>query len=425
MKLLSSPMPTPERRAPARPAWTLFLPSGSSALRVLGCALGGWLGFAVVTASAADTPTPSAKPTFDSLFGDDLLAQGKGVKVTSSQLEAAYIAFKANLAARNERFNDSERVLREAQLLDRLIVTQILTNRATPADRLGAEGMAEKFMAESKKGSASDEAFYRQLKAMGMSPEAFQLRVREQALAEAVIERELKSTLTVADADVQDFYQTGRDLLVKSMQADLDKLAAAPKSKPADIATLRERIEGVRKLNLSRLEQPEKVRIAHIYFATRQREQDPELPAEQRLLKRQQLGKLRDRALAGEDFMELVQKYSEDRGLAETKGEYTFSRADTFSPEFKSAAFSLETNKVSDIVGTPFGFHVIKLLEKIPAQKAEFEKVAKDLKDFLSQQTLQKALPEFFAKLKQEAAVEILEPKYRLELKDTDPRRQP
>jgi parvulin-like peptidyl-prolyl isomerase len=389
-------------------------------------ALFGICAFAAVTSNAADNDPPKpAKPSFDSLFADDVLAQGKGIKVTSSQLETAYTAYKANLAARGERINEAERTYREAQLLDRLIVTQILTNRATAADHLAAEGMAEKFMAESKKGSASDEAFYRQLKVMGLSAEQFQLRVREQAVAEAVIERELKSTLTVSDADVQDFYKTGNDLLVKTMQGELDKLAAAPASKPADIATLRERIDGLRKLNLGRLEQPEKVRIAHIFLATRKREGEPDLPAEQRQIKRQQLEKLRARALAGDDFMKLVLEFSEDRGLAETKGEYTFSRADSFSPEFKSAAFSLEPGKISDIVSTPFGFHIIKLLEKIPAQKTEFDKVSKDLKEFLSQQTLQKALPDYFTKLKKEAGVEILEAKYRLEVRDTDPRRQP
>src|SRR6185295_11472389 len=151
-----------------------------------------------------------------------------------------------------------------------------------------------------------------------------------------------------------------------------------------------------------RLEQPEKVRIAHIFLATRGRQSEEDFTAEQKKLKRQQLEKLRERAVAGEDFMTLVQKFSEDRGLAETKGEYTITRSDSFSPEFKSAAFSLEPGKISDIVTTPFGFHVVKVLEKIPAQKTELEKVSKELKDFLLQQSVQKAMPDYFAKLKKE-----------------------
>jgi len=242
---------------------------GGSWLRTFSIAVVIALAFAPLFLHAADAgkPAPATRPGFDALFGDETLAQGKGVKVTSSQLEQAFISFKANLAAHGERISESERTLREAQLLDRLIVTQILTNRASAADLAAANGIAEKFMAESKKNSPNEDAFNRQLKAMSVTPAQFERRVRDQAIAEAVIDRELKSTLPVTDADVQDFYKNGTDLLVKTMQADLDALASSPSAKPADIAALRERIDGVRKQNLSRLEQPEKVRIAHIFMA--------------------------------------------------------------------------------------------------------------------------------------------------------------
>ena len=72
-------------------------------------------------------------------------------------------------------------------------------------------------------------------------------------------------------------------------------------------------------------------------------------------------------------------------------------------------------NQISDIVTTMFGFHIIKLLEKIPAQKVEFAKVAPEIKDALLTQELQRAMPEHFDKLKKEAGVEVLEPKYRLD----------
>jgi len=378
--------------------------------------------FASGLAAAADKPAPkpAPRPSFESLFGDEELARGKGVKVTSTQLQQAFIAYRANLASRGERFGEDERLFREAQLLDRLIVTQILTNRATDADRLAAEGIAEKFLADAKKGAPNEDAFNRQIKAMSLTLEQFTRRVQEQALAEAVIQRELKSTLTVSDAEVQDLYRTGSDLLVKAMAADLEKFAAAPSSKPADIAALRQRVDTLRRLNLERLEQPEKVRIAHIFIATRDRKSEEDLTAEQKKLKREQLEKLRARALGGDDFQKLVQEFSEDRSLAETKGEYTLARTDAFSPEFKSAAFSLQPGAISDIVTTPFGLHLLKLLEKIPAQKAEFDKVSKDLKEFLLQQALQKAMPDFFARLKKEAGVEILEARYRLELRENN-----
>ena len=96
---------------------------------------------------------------------------------------------------------------------------------------------------------------------------------------------------------------------------------------------------------------------------------------EQKAAKRKEMEGLLKRARAGEDFAKLAKEYSEDPGSKDKGGEYTFPRGQMV-PEFEAAAFSLNTNQVSDIVTTRFGYHIIKLSEKIPAQKVEFAKVA-------------------------------------------------
>jgi parvulin-like peptidyl-prolyl isomerase len=278
-----------------------------------------------------------------------------------------------------------------------------------------AKSLAEKFMAEARKNASSEDAFDRQLKAMGLTPEQFNRRVSEQSLAEAVIQREVASTISITEAQLREFYASGGDVLVRLMQADLEKMVKDPAAPPALIAQVKQRIDDVRKANLARLERPEKVRVSHIFLASVDRKTDEPLPEEQKNFKHQQMEKLRQRALGGEDFSKLVQEFSEDRGLQQTKGEYTFGRDDSFAPEFKAAAFSLEPGKISDVVSTVIGFHVIKLLERIPAKKVEFDKVAGDLKEFLTQQELQRAMPSYFARLAKEAGVEVLDPKYKLD----------
>jgi len=358
------------------------------------------------------------------LFDNPVLARGKGIEVKRAQLEEAFTAYKANLVARGQNLSEDMRSLREAQMLDRLIVTQLLTNQANADDHVKAREVAAKSMTDYKKAAPTEDSFNRQLVALGLTPEQFASRVQEQALSQVVLERELKSKITVSDADVKEFYQTGTDLVVKLLQAELEQLAKNPESKATDLADIKSRLEEFKKGNLARMEQPERVRVIHLLLATRDRQTEQELPEDLRRAKREQIEKLWQRAKGGEDFAKLVQEFSEDRGLAETKGEYTFSRNDPFVPEFKAAAFSLNSGQLSDVVTTMFGYHIIKCLERIPPKKADFEKISGELKDFLTEQQLQRQMPDYFAKLKAEAGVEILDPRYKIALpKDTDPRK--
>ena len=73
------------------------------------------------------------------------------------------------------------------------------------------------------------------------------------------------------------------------------------------------------------------------------------------------------RASAGEDFKQLVAQYTEDIVSKNKGGEYTIARGQT-PPEFEAVAFSLGTNQISDVVSAASGYHLIKVLGKIPAK---------------------------------------------------------
>ncbi|MFM1769328.1 MAG: hypothetical protein RJA22_1857 [Verrucomicrobiota bacterium] len=372
------------------------------------------LGLSPLPTAGQATPPPAAgRTSLESLFDETLLARGKGVRVTSSHLERAFIAYSATAASRGQRVTEESRPRQEAELLDRIIVTQVLTNRASRADATNAEARAAKYIADAIQAAGGETALQRQLLATGTRLAQFRERAHEEALADVVLDRELRSGLSVPEAQVTEFHRSGTDFLVVGLEANLEKLVKDPAAKPAQVAALRARIDAVRKANLARLEQPERVRIAHIFQATRDRQANQDYSDEQKRIKRQFMEKLRTRAQGGEDFAKLVQTFSEDPNLAETKGEYTLTRNSPFSPEFKSAAFSLPAGQVSDLVITPFGIHIIKVLEKLPPRKADYDKVAGELRDFLLTQRVQQEMPAYFTRIKREAAVEILDERFR------------
>lgn len=79
---------------------------------------------------------------------------------------------------------------------------------------------------------------------------------------------------------------------------------------------------------------------------------------------RDKLEKIRERILGGEDFATLAVLYSEDPGSAKQGGELGFVDRSELVPEFSAVAFNLKGSEVSKIVESPYGYHIIQLIER-------------------------------------------------------------
>ena len=81
---------------------------------------------------------------------------------------------------------------------------------------------------------------------------------------------------------------------------------------------------------------------------------------------------------AGGNFAELAKKYSQDTSAAQG-GELGWAIRGGWVPEFEKVAFGQAPGQISDVVQSPFGFHIIQTEEKEPARVKPLSEVKDEI----------------------------------------------
>ena len=89
-------------------------------------------------------------------------------------------------------------------------------------------------------------------------------------------------------------------------------------------------------------------------------------------------------AKAGGNFEELARKYSKDPGSAAKGGDLGSFPRGRMVPTFAAAAFALKPGEISEIVETPFGFHIIKVEEHKPGGPRPYEAAHEQIENELT-----------------------------------------
>ena len=109
---------------------------------------------------------------------------------------------------------------------------------------------------------------------------------------------------------------------------------------------------------------------------------------------------------AGADFATLAKELSEDPGSGTQGGLYTFSPGDGTVPEFSEAALVLKDGEYTrEPVRTMFGYHVIKRVKSIAADKIPFDEVVEELKSQLYGLAVETKIDEVYQAAKEKGKV--------------------
>jgi hypothetical protein len=340
------------------------------------------------------------------VFGDEVVAKGKGIEVRRADLDQALSEFRSAAVAQGRSIPDTELAAIEAKMLERLLLTRLVKLRATEEDKAKARGSAERVLRDTRRRAISEDSLRRQLLVMGMTPEGFEERIRDQALAEVVLERELKAKIEVTEKETEQYYEKGIDAQVRELQARLERLPK-DQAKGREGDGLREEIKRATQANLARLDRPETIRVNHLLFHRIDPDTRKELPPEAQQAKRELAGKTLARLKAGEDPVKLAREVSEEPDANTTGGEYTIPRQGAMVPELKAALDALEKGKWSEVVESPTAYHVLRILAVNPAGKTPLAEARKDLVEYLRNQEMIKRLPDYQASLMKEYEVKL------------------
>jgi len=248
-------------------------------------------------------------------------------------------------------------------VIDQLVAFHLIAQEAR-ARKMGAtDADVQARIVQIMQSFPSEDAFKQGLAAQGMTVDNLRAQTRSSLEVSKFIDAEVNSKIAVADAEIEGFYQQ----------------------------------------NLERFKQGETVHASHILIGVPQNAtlaQKAEAKTRAQAALKQVKG--------GTKFEEVAKARSQDPGSAPNGGDLGFFPKGQMTPAFEQAAFTLKPGAVSGLVETPFGFHIIKVIEKRPPRTAPLAEVGGQIKQFLEQGQREKKLDEFVAGAKGKSKIEIL-----------------
>ncbi|MCL1980482.1 MAG: SurA N-terminal domain-containing protein [Proteobacteria bacterium] len=183
----------------------------------------------------------------------------------------------------------------------------------------------------------------------------------------------------VTDEALAAWYETANSKYKSAPQRKLLYLAFPFKDDLGQVTVNDEAIQAYYHEHAETYGQPEKRRARHILFRVTG-EDSPETKS----AKKAQAEKVLARIKAGEDFAKLAGQFSED--MTKDKGGDLgfFARGQMVQP-FEESVFALKKGEVSGVVETPFGFHLIKVEEIMPAKTQTLAEATPSIRKILEQ----------------------------------------
>ncbi|HSB73904.1 MAG TPA: peptidylprolyl isomerase [Candidatus Methylomirabilis sp.] len=291
-----------------------------------------------------------------------LAATVNGAGISNETLEQNFQEYlrenRVNIAAiqNPERLKAMRR-----EVLDLLIEQELAWQAAQKAEVLATEAEVDEAVAAMRAAFKSEQAFVSRLEIEGYTEASYRQHMRRLASARKYLDRIGASAPAVSDEAVHAFFAENPD-----------------------------------KFTL-----PEHVRARHILVKVA-----PGTGEDAKRAAREKIARILEEVLASGDFAAAARKYSEDSTAAQGGDLGFFPRGRMVKP-FEDAAFALKEGAVSDLVKTPFGFHLIKVEERRAAGPVTEEAAREQIRAYLRSVRAREAVQAELQRLRSAAKIDV------------------
>jgi peptidyl-prolyl cis-trans isomerase C len=292
---------------------------------------------------------------------DAAVATVNGETISNGQLERELAGIQGRMARQGQPVPDEALAQIRGRVLDQLIGETLLFQESQKLKIRVDDQKIQGQIDEMAQGFEDKAAFDLALANAGLSREVLTERLGRQMAIQQLIEEKIVAGVQVAEARADEFYKANPEVFV----------------------------------------QPEQVRARHILIRT-----EAEADAAAKTEARKQIDGLRQKAVDGADFAELAKTHSQDPGSKEKGGDLGFFARGQMVKPFEDTAFALKENEISQVVESPFGFHLIQVTGRKPAETVAYETVKPRILEHLKQQAIREKLDAYVDGLRQGAKIE-------------------
>ena len=180
--------------------------------------------------------------------------------------------------------------------------------------------------------------------------------------------------------------------------------------------------------NLDKFKYPQKVRASHILIVANPEQIKAKLKEDNKDITDEELNKKTEEEMntlkkqaeelhakvkkAPSTFAKIAKENSQDVMTAQRGGDLGFFAKDEMVEAFSNKAFSMKPNTISEVVQTPYGYHIIMVTDRAEAGTLSFEQSKKDIINFLESQDKVDILKNKIEALRKDAKIEYLDENY-------------